>query len=111
MKGFDIMKKVRMSNGEYATCIEDFEDVIGYDNLNAINELINYNDKSDDNCVSYWKMKAKRFEADDDNKYQQMMSVYSMIEEMKDYISDSKRMNKQKMLLMLDDMLNQLDNY
>ena len=105
------MKKVRMSNGEYATCIEDFEDVIGYDNLNAINELINYNNESDINCVSYWKTKAERLEIDDDNKYQQMISVYNMVKEMKDYIEDSKRMNKQKMLSMLDDMLNQLDNY
>lgn len=80
------MKKVRMSNGEYATCIEDFEDVIGSDNLNAINELINYNDEF-------------------------MMSVYDMIEEMKDYITESKRMNKQKMLSMLDDMVNQFENY
>ena len=100
-----------MSNGEYATCIEDFEDVIGSDNLNAINELINHDDEFDDNCISYWREKAKRFEIDDDNKYQQMMSVYNMIEEMKDYITDSKRMNKQTMLSMLDDMVNQLENY
>lgn len=105
------MKKVRMSNGEFATCLEDFEDVIGTDNVRAINELANYRDDYDTHSVSYWKKAFDSMELSDDEKYQQMIAVYNMLDDMKDYITGAKRMNREKMLDMIDEMQNQLENY
>ena len=50
-------------------------------------------------------------ELSDDEKYQQMMAVYNLLDDMKDYITGAKRLNREKMLDMIDEMQNQLENY
>ena len=87
------------------------EDVIGTDNVRAINELANYRDDYDTHSVSYWKKAYDSMELSDDEKYQQMMAVYNLLEDMKDYITGAKRLNREKMLDMIDEMQNQLENY
>ena len=53
----------------------------------------------------------KEEELNSDELYNQNVAVYNMIVDMKKYIADAKRMNKAKMIDMLNEMLNQIDNY
>ena len=88
MKGIDIMKNQWLSNGSVARDINDFEQVMNEDDFNALirmlKEKINI-DKLDEVCY--------------------------MIEDMKEYIVNSKRINKVKIINMLDEILNQIDEY
>ena len=53
----------------------------------------------------------KEEELNSEELYNQNVAVYNMIVDMKKYIADAKRMNKAKMIDMLNEMLNQIDNY
>lgn len=105
------MFKVRMSNGEFATNLNDFEDVIGSDNVRAIKELTDYEDEYDTSTVSYWKKAYSDMELSDDEKYQQMNEAFKMLVEIRDYTRNTKRMNRQKIIGMLEEAMNQLQNY
>ena len=59
----------------------------------------------------YNKDLYKEEELNSDALYNQNVAVYNMIVDMKKYIADAKRMNKAKMIDMLNEMLCQIDNY
>lgn len=105
------MKKVMMSNGEYATSIEDFEDVIGTENLRGIQELIDYEENYSWESVSYWKRAYNEMELSDDEKYQMINEAIGMLHELKEYIRDAKRIDRKKLNDMVDETANQLMNY
>ena len=60
---------------------------------------------------NFYKDLYKEEELNSDALYNQNVAVYNMIIDMKKYIADAKRMNKAKMIDMLNEMLNQIDNY
>lgn len=105
------MKKVRMSNGEFATCIEDFEDVIGMENVRSIKELTDYHDEYDTATVSYWKNAYEEMELNDDNKYQQIICAIELIRELNVYVNDATRLNRKNIANKLKEIVNQLENY
>ena len=82
------MKNQWLSNGSVARDINDFEQVMNGDDFNALIRMLNEKmdiDKLDEVCY--------------------------MIEDMKEYIVNSKRINKAKVINMLDEILNQIDEY
>ena len=46
-----------------------------------------------------------------DNQGQQIRYSYDLVENVIDYVNDSKRLDRKKLVSMLKDVLNQLDNY
>ena len=82
------MKNLWLSNGSVARDINDFEQVMNGDDFNALIRMLKEKmdiDKLDEVCY--------------------------MIEDMKEYIVNSKRINKAKVINMLDEILNQIDEY
>ena len=82
------MKNQWLSNGSVARDINDFEQVMNEDDFNALIRMLKEKmniDKLDEVCY--------------------------MIEDMKEYIVNSKRINKAKVINMLDEILNQIDEY
>ena len=88
MKGIDIMKNQWLSNGSVARDINDFEQVMNEDDFNALIRMLKE------------KMNINKLD-----------EVYYMIEDIKEYIVNSKRINKIKIINMLDEILNQIDEY
>ena len=88
MKGIDIMKNQWLSNGSVARDINDFEQVMNEDDFNALIRMLKE------------KMNINKLD-----------EVCYMIEDMKEYIVNSKRINKAKVINMLDEILNQIDEY
>ena len=82
------MKNQWLSNGSVARDINDFEQVMNGDDFNALIGMLKEKmdiDKLDEVCY--------------------------MIDDMKEYIVNSKRINKAKVINMLDEILNQIDEY
>lgn len=105
------MRKIMLSNGNYANTIEDFEQVMDANDYRALEETVQ-------SQISEWKRNNADYkelyayeERHSDSLYQQNISVHSMINDMKYYIQDAKRVDRNKMVNMLNEMLNQLDNY
>ena len=88
MKGIDIMKNQWLSNGSVARDINDFEQVMNEDDFNALIRMLKE------------KMNIDKLD-----------EAYYMIEDIKEYIVNSKRINKVKIINMLDEILNKIDEY
>lgn len=105
------MRKIMLSNGNYASELSDFEQVMDYNDYKALEETIQEQfDEWEYNNAEY-KDLFEREERHSDALYQQNVGVYLLIKDMKRYINDTKRMNRDKMIDMLNEMMNQLENY
>lgn len=105
------MRKIMLSNGNYASTVEDFEQVMEYNDYKALEETVQAQIKEWEHNNADYKELYEYEERHSDSLYQQNIAVYSMIKDMKYYIQDAKRVDRNKMVNMLNEMLNQLDNY
>ena len=100
------MKRM-LSNGNYAMNVNDFEQVMNDNDFNALVDIVN---TPDENVVN-WEQAYKREERHSDALYSQNMSAYNEIEDLVTYLLEAKRMNKAKILDMLREIQNTLENY
>ena len=99
--------KYLLSNGNWATQVKDFEDVMEWNDYRALENIINTPDEDTVN----WEQKYKREELHSDALYSQNMSAYNEIDDLITYLLEAKRMNKAKILDMLREIQNTLQNY
>ena len=99
--------KHMLSNGTWASDIKDFEQVMNDNDFNALVDIINTPDED----VVNWEQKYKREERHSDALYSQNMGAYNEIEDLVTYLLEAKRMNKAKILDMLREIQNTLQNY
>ena len=100
-----------LSNGAIARNVEDFEQVMDTNDFNALTRMLDEKKAIEDYENEDYRELYRREELNSDELYNQNVAVYNMIVDMKNYIVDAKRMNKAKMIDMLNEMLNQIDNY
>lgn len=100
------MKRM-LSNGIWATKVEDFEDIMEYNDFKALEDIVNSKDEDEVD----WEARYKREELHSDALYQQNTSAYVLAEEMITYLLEAKRMNKTKLIDMLKELQNTLENY
>lgn len=100
------MKKM-LSNGLYASEIKDFEEVMDYNDFQALNDIINYENPDQTN----WERAYREEELHSDALYQRNMNAWSQADEIINYLLEAKRMNKAKLLDMLRELQNDLENY
>ena len=100
------MKKM-LSNGLYASEIKDFEEVMDYNDFQALNDIINYENPDQTN----WERAYREEELHSDSLYQRNMNAWSQADEIINYLLEAKRMNKAKLLDMLRELQNNLENY
>lgn len=100
-----------LSNGAIARDIDDFEQVMDTNDFDALTRMLDEKKAIEDYENEDYKELYRREELNSDDLYNQSVAVYNMIVDMKKYIADAKRMNKAKMIDMLNEMLCQLDNY
>ena len=97
VNGKTMVSKQWLSDGSIAMDVDDFESVMDANDFRALQIMLNEKKLVD--------------EVNSDELYNQNVAVYDMIVDMKEYIADAKRMNKAKMINMLNEMLSQIDNY
>ena len=100
------MKKM-LSNGLYASEIKDFEEVMDYNDFQALNDIINYENPDQTN----WERAYREEELHSDALYQRNVNAWSQADEIINYLLEAKRMNKAKLLDMLRELQNNLENY
>ena len=96
-----------LSNGNYATNVNDFEQVMNDNDFNALVDIVNQPDTSGTD----WKQAFIEEELHSDSLYQRNTSAYCEIDELITYLLETKRMNKAKILEKLQDIQNTLENY
>ena len=100
------MKRM-LSNGNYAMNVNDFEQVMNDNDFNALVDIVNQPDTSGTD----WKQAYIEEELHSDSLYQRNTSAYCEIDELITYLLEAKRMNKAKILDMLREIQNTLQNY
>ena len=103
--------KHMLSNGTWASDIKDFEDVMQYEDFKALNDMMNDESRLTTEDKEYWKRAYDEEELHSDALYSQNMSAYNEIEDLVTYLLEAKRMNKTKILDMLREIQNTLQNY
>lgn len=111
VNGKTMVSKQWLSDGSIAMDIDDFESVMDANDFRALQIMLNEKKLVDEEENNFYKDLYKEEELNSDELYNQNVAVYNMIVDMKKYIADAKRMNKTKMIDMLNEMLNQIDNY
>lgn len=111
INGKTVVSKQFLSDGSIAMDIDDFENVMDANDFRALQIMLNEKKLVDEEENNSYKDLYKEEELNSDELYNQNVAVYNMIVDMKKYIVDAKRMNKAKMIDMLNEMLNQIDNY
>lgn len=97
------------SVNRYVNCVEDFEEVIGWDGVRAINQIVETEKEKED--FSRFKAHNDDWEIIASNQSQQITYSYNMVDEIIDYINDTKRLDRKKLVSLLEEVKNQLDNY
>ena len=111
VNGKTMVSKQWLSDGSIAMDVDDFESVMDANDFRALQIMLNEKKLVDEEENNSYKDLYKEEELNSDELYNQNVAVYNMIVDMKKYIADAKRMNKAKMIDMLNEMLNQIDNY
>ena len=111
VNGKTMVSKQWLSDGSIAMDVDDFENVMDANDFRALQIMLNEKKLVDEEENSFYKDLYKEEELNSDALYNQNVAVYNMIVDMKKYIADAKRMNKAKMIDMLNEMLCQIDNY
>ena len=103
------MGKYLSSLNCYVNCIDDFEPLIGMDGIEAINYIVEK--EKDDISFNKWKKHNDDYEQIADNYYQQINSSIKLLDNVTSYVMDSKRIDRKKLLSLLEEVVNQLENY
>ena len=111
VNGKTMVSKQWLSDGSIAMDVDDFESVMDANDFRALQIMLNEKKLVDEEENNFYKDLYKEKELNSDELYNQNVAVYNMIVDMKKYIADAKRMNKAKMIDMLNELLNQIDNY
>lgn len=100
------MKKL-LSNGNFAMNVNDFEQVMTDNDFNALMDIVNEPDTTGEN----WKQNFIEQEIHSDELYQRNINAYNQADEIIRYLLTCQRMNKNKLLNMLRELQNDLENY
>jgi hypothetical protein len=94
-----------LSNGIYARDIRAFEDVMNDEDFRALNEIVN------EKIKDLQEVKGDNFELIADEYFQQIRNSEDILNETIKYVSEAKRINRDKLLNLLRSAMNALEDY
>ena len=103
--------KHMLSNGNWASDIKDFEDVMEYNDFRALENMMNDTTKLEVADAKYWQEAFEEEQLHSDSLYQRNMNAWTQADEIITYLLNCSRMNKVKLLDMLRELQNDLENY
>ena len=94
-----------LSNGIYARDIRAFEDVMNDEDFRALNEIV------DEKIKDLQEVKGDDFELIADTYFQQIRNSEDILNETIKYVLEAKRINRNKLLNLLQSVMNTLEDY
>ena len=94
-----------LSNGLYARDIRAFEDVMNDEDFRALNEIV------DEKIKDLQEVKGDNFELIADEYFQQIRGAEDVLNETIKYVLEAKRINRSKLLNLLQSVMNTLEDY
>jgi hypothetical protein len=94
-----------LSNGLYARDIRDFEEVMNDEDFRALNEIV------DEKIKDLQEVKGDNFELIADEYFQQIRNSEDILNETIKYVLEAKRINRDKLLNLLQSAMNALEDY
>ena len=94
-----------LSNGLYARDIRAFEDVMNDEDFRALNEIV------DEKIKDLQEVKGDDFELIADEYFQQIRNSEDVLNETIKYVLEAKRINRSKLLNLLQSAMNALEDY
>jgi hypothetical protein len=94
-----------LSNGIYARDIRAFEDVMNDEDFRALNEIV------DEKIKDLQEVKGDNFELMADVYFQQIRGAEDVLNETIKYVLEAKRINRNKLLNLLQSVMNTLEDY
>ena len=94
-----------LSNGLYARDIRAFEDVMNDEDFRALNEIV------DEKIKDLQEVKGDDFELIADAYFQQIRGAEDVLNETIKYVLEAKRINRSKLLNLLQSAMNALEDY
>jgi hypothetical protein len=94
-----------LSNGLYARDIRDFEEVMNDEDFRALNEIV------DEKIKDLQEVKGDNFELIADEYFQQIRNSEDVLNETIKYVLEAKRINRSKLLNLLQSAMNALEDY
>ena len=94
-----------LSNGLYARDIRAFEDVMNDEDFRALNEIV------DEKIKDLQEVKGDDFEVMADVYFQQIRGAEDVLNETIKYVLEAKRINRNKLLNLLQSVMNTLEDY
>lgn len=94
-----------LSNGIYARDIRAFEDVMNDEDFRALNEIV------DEKIKDLQEVKGDNFELIADEYFQQIRNSEDILNETIKYVLEAKRINRNKLLNLLQSAMNALEDY
>lgn len=94
-----------LSNGINARDIRDFEEVMNDEDFRVLNEIV------DEKIKDLEEVKGDNFELIADEYYQQIRNSEDILNETIKYVLEAKRINRDKLLNLLQSAMNALEDY
>ena len=94
-----------LSNGINARDIRDFEEVMNDEDFRVLNEIV------DEKIKDLEEVKGDNFELIADEYYQQIRNSEDILNETVKYVLEAKRINRDKLLKLLQSAMNALEDY
>ena len=94
-----------LSNGINARDIRDFEEVMNDEDFRVLNEIV------DEKIKDLQEVKGDNFELIADEYYQQIRNSEDILNETIKYVLEAKRINRDKLLKLLQSAMNALEDY
>ena len=94
-----------LSNGINARDIRDFEEVMNDEDFRVLNEIV------DEKIKDLQEVKGDNFELIADEYYQQIRNSEDILNETVKYVLEAKRINRDKLLKLLQSAMNALEDY
>ena len=94
-----------LSNGINARDIRDFEEVMNDEDFRVLNEIV------DEKIEDLQEVKGDNFELIADEYFQQIRNSEDILNETIKYVLEAKRINRDKLLNLLQSAMNALEDY
>lgn len=94
-----------LSNGINARDIRDFEEVMNDEDFRVLNEIV------DEKIKDLQEVKGDNFELIADEYFQQIRNSEDILNETIKYVLEAKRINRDKLLNLLQSAMNALEDY
>lgn len=105
------MKKYNHEIGAFISDITDLEGLVHDSVYSDFKEVVEHNQKALKEEVESLKKDCEYYERRADERVQQMISGVNLVDHIKYYMDTTQRINRTKLMAMLDELKNQLENW